>query len=263
MENSILLRQDDGAVRTLTLNNPARLNALSEAMLAALQRELDALASDESVRVVILRAEGKAFCAGHDLREMTAARQSPDGGLAYFEALFATCARMMTSIVKLPQPVVAEVRGVATAAGCQLVASCDLAVAAEGTRFGVNGVNLGLFCSTPMVALTRNIPAKQAFEMLTTGDFIDVEDARRLGLINRVVPDADLSDEARGLAGKISAKLGPAVRIGKRAFYDQAEMNLTDAYAYAGQIMAANMMREDTAEGIGAFLEKRKPAWDH
>ncbi|WP_392663206.1 enoyl-CoA hydratase [Amaricoccus sp. B4] len=262
VREDILLREDEGAIATLTLNNPGKLNALSEAMLATLQAALDDIAASRSVRVVILRAAGKAFCAGHDLREMTAARQAPDGGLAYFETLFATCGRMMTSIVKLPQPVIAEVHGIATAAGCQLVASCDLAVAAEGTRFGVNGVNIGLFCSTPMVALTRNIPRKQAFEMLTAGEFIDAGEARSLGLVNRVVPEAELAGTSRALAERIAAKLGPAVRIGKRAFYEQAEMGLEAAYAHTGRVMAQNMIREDTAAGIEAFLDKRKPEWN-
>jgi enoyl-CoA hydratase/carnithine racemase len=259
MAEDVLLREDAGGIATLTLNNPEKLNALSEALLAALQGALDAIAVDAAVRVVVIRGAGKAFCAGHDLREMSRARQQPDGGLAAFEALFAACSRMMTSLVRLPQPVIAEVHGIATAAGCQLVASCDLAVAAEGARFGVNGVNIGLFCSTPMVALSRNVPMKRAFEMLTTGEFVEAEEARALGLVNRVVPDAGLAAETRGLAEKIAGKLGPAVRIGKRAFYEQAEMGLSEAYDHAGRVMAANMMRDDTAEGIAAFLEKRPP----
>jgi enoyl-CoA hydratase/carnithine racemase len=257
----ILLRSDAEAIATLTLNNPDRLNALSDAMLDALQAAFDALAADRAVRVVILRAEGRAFCAGHDLREMTNGRQAEDGGLAYFEALFAKCARMMLSITRLPQPVIAEVQGVATAAGCQLVATCDLAVAAEGARFGVNGVNLGLFCSTPMVALTRNVPRKRAFELLTTGEFVEAGEARALGLVNRVVPPEELSAAARAFAASIAAKLGPVVAIGKRAFYQQAELSLEAAYAYAGQVMAQNMMRRDTEEGIEAFLDKRAPDW--
>ncbi|MBA3326231.1 MAG: enoyl-CoA hydratase [Rhodobacteraceae bacterium] len=261
MEERLVLRSDAEAVATLTLNDPAKLNALSVAMLAALQAELDRIAEDAGVRVVILRGAGRAFCAGHDLREMTAARQAEDGGLAFFEALFAQCARMMMTLPRLPQPVIAQVGGVAAAAGCQLVASCDLAVAAEGARFGVNGVNIGLFCSTPMVALTRNVPRKAAFEMLTTGDFVEAGEARRLGLVNRVVPPEALDAETRGLAAKLAAKLSPVVDIGKRAFYEQAEMGLSDAYAHAGAVMARNMMRDDTAEGIGAFLQKRPPDW--
>jgi enoyl-CoA hydratase/carnithine racemase len=258
---AILLRADEGAVATLTLNNPARLNALSDAMLDALLAAFEELAGDRVIRVVILRGEGRAFCAGHDLREMTDGRQAPDGGRAYFEALFAKCSRMMLAITRLPQPVIAEVQGVATAAGCQLVATCDLAVAAEGTRFGVNGVNLGLFCSTPMVALTRNIPPKRAFELLTTGELVAATEAQALGLVNRVVPPDALSAAARELAVTIAGKLGPVVAIGKRAFYEQAALGLEDAYAYAGRVMTRNMMREDTAEGIAAFLDKRAPAW--
>ncbi len=261
MTDALVLRDDAEAIATLTLNNPAKLNALSEAMLAALQAELDRLAEDRSIRVVVLRGAGKAFCAGHDLREMTAARQAEDAGLAYFQALFAQCSRMMMSLPALPQPVIAEVHGIATAAGCQLVASCDLAVASEGTRFGVNGVNIGLFCSTPMVALTRNIGRKAAFELLTTGDFVEAEAAQRLGLVNRVVPPDRLGADARALAARIAGKLGPVVAIGKRAFYDQAQMDLAGAYAHTGAVMAQNMLRPDTTEGIGAFLDKRAPAW--
>ncbi len=261
MAEDILLRDDTGGVATLTLNSPGRLNALSDAMLDALGGALATLSDDRSVRVVILKGAGRAFCAGHDLREMTDARQSSDGGAAYFEALFAKCARVMLAITRLPQPVIAEVHGIATAAGCQLVATCDLAVAAEGTRFGVNGVNIGLFCSTPMVALTRNIAPKHAFEMLTTGEMIPAEEAARLGLVNRVVPEAELGGAARELAGRIAGKLGPVVAIGKRAFYEQAEMGLEDAYAHTGRVMVANMLRDDTAEGVAAFLEKRKPDW--
>ncbi len=261
MADDILLREDADAIATLTLNNPAKLNPLSDAMLDALDRALDALAGDRSVRAVILRGAGRAFCAGHDLRELTAGRQAPDGGRAYFEALFAKCAGVMLAITRLPQPVIAEVHGIATAAGCQLVATCDLAVAAEGTRFGVNGVNIGLFCSTPMVALTRNIGRKRAFEMLTTGEMVEAQEAAALGLINRVVPEAELAAASRALAAMIAGKLGPVVAIGKRTFYEQAEMGLEEAYDHAGRVMTANMLRDDTAEGIGAFLEKRKPDW--
>lgn len=262
MTKELVLRSDADAIATLTLNDPDRLNALSVAMLEALQDQLDRLAGDASIRVVILRGAGeRAFCAGHDLREMTAARQAEDGGRAFFEALFDQCARMMTTLPRLPQPVIAEVGGIATAAGCQLVASCDLAVAAEGARFGVNGVNIGLFCSTPMVALTRNIGRKAAFEMLTTGAFVEAEAAQAFGLVNRVVPPNALAGATRAMAATIAGKLGPVVRIGKRAFYEQAEMGLEAAYAHTGAVMAENMMRDDTAEGISAFLEKRKPDW--
>ncbi|SFI39724.1 enoyl-CoA hydratase [Albimonas pacifica] len=258
---TLVLREDLGPVARLTLNQPAKINALSEAMLTRLQAELDRLAGDGSVKAVVLRGAGKAFCAGHDLREMQGARQAPDGGRAYYTALFAQCARMMTSITRLPQPVIAEVHGVATAAGCQLVATCDMAVAAETTRFGVNGVNIGLFCSTPMVALTRNAPAKHAFEMLTTGEFIDAARAREIGLVNRVVPEGEQSEAALALARTVADKLGVAVRIGKEAFYAQAGMSLEAAYAYTGRVMAENMLHRDTAEGVQAFLEKRDPDW--
>ncbi len=257
----LVTRQDLGAVAHLTLNAPERLNALSDAMLAALQAHCDALADDRSIRVVILSGAGRAFCAGHDLREMQAGRQAPDAGAAYFADLFARCTRVMLTLQALPQPVIAQVHGIATAAGCQLVATCDMAVAAEDTRFGVNGVNIGLFCSTPMVALTRAIAPKAAFEMLTTGAFIDAPRAQSLGLINRAVPAAALAAETRALAHTVAAKLGTAVRIGKRAFYDQARMDTATAYAHAGAVMVHNMLDADTDEGIAAFLEKRAPDW--
>ncbi|THD75001.1 enoyl-CoA hydratase [Thalassobius vesicularis] len=258
---AILERHDTGAVAHLKLNSPGSLNALSDAMLAALQSEFDALSNDRSIRAVILSGEGKAFCAGHDLKEMTAGRQAEDGGKAYFKDLFERCARMMMSVQKLPQPVIAQVHGIATAAGCQLVASCDMAIAAEGTRFGVNGVNIGLFCSTPMVALSRNIPRKKAFEMLSTGTFIPAEKAEDLGLINRVVPHDQLSAATEEMANMVASKLGAAVKIGKEAFYNQIQMPLDQAYAYTGDVMVENMLYRDTAEGIAAFLEKRTPDW--
>lgn len=258
---ALLERNDTGAVAHLRMNAPDKLNALSDAMLAALQGEFDALAEDRSIRAIILSGEGKAFCAGHDLKEITAGRQAEDGGKAYFKDLFDRCARMMTSIQRLPQPVIAQVHGIATAAGCQLVASCDMAVAAEGTRFGVNGVNIGLFCSTPMVALTRNIPRKQAFEMLTTGQFIPATRAEALGLVNRVVPPESLAQETAALAGMVAEKLGAAVKIGKQAFYTQIGMPIDQAYDYTGEVMVQNMLYRDTAEGISAFLEKRPPDW--
>jgi enoyl-CoA hydratase/carnithine racemase len=258
---AILERNDTGAVATLKMNVPERLNALSDEMLAALQSEFDALRNDSAIRAVILSGEGKAFCAGHDLKQMTAGRQSEDGGKAYFQDLFSRCAQMMLSIQSLPQPVIAQVHGIATAAGCQLVATCDLAVAAEGTRFGVNGVNIGLFCSTPMVALSRNIPRKRAFEMLTTGDFISAEKAAELGLVNRVVPEMLLEHETAALADQLADKLGSAVKIGKQAFYKQLDMSIEEAYAYTGEVMAQNMLHRDTEEGISAFIEKRPPNW--
>jgi enoyl-CoA hydratase/carnithine racemase len=258
---ALLERNDTGAVAHLRMNAPEKLNALSDAMLAALQSEFDALAQDRSIRAIILSGEGKAFCAGHDLKEMTAGRQAADGGAAYFKDLFDRCARMMLTVQRLPQPVIAQVHGIATAAGCQLVASCDMAVAAEGTRFGVNGVNIGLFCSTPMVALTRNIPRKQAFEMLTTGQFIPATRAEALGLVNKVVPPEVLAQETAALAGMVADKLGAAVRVGKQAFYAQIEMPVAQAYDYTGDVMVQNMLYRDTAEGISAFLEKRHPDW--
>ncbi len=259
---AILDRTDSDAIARLTLNAPEKLNALSDAMLAALQAEFDAISNQPQIRAVILAGNGKAFCAGHDLKEMTAGRQAEDGGKAYFADLFSRCSKMMTAIRNLPQPVIAQAHGIATAAGCQLVASCDMAVAAEGTRFGVNGVNIGLFCSTPMVALSRNIPRKQAFEMLTTGKFIEADRALELGLINRVAPHDDLENATMELAQTVASKLGAAVKIGKQAFYNQLEMPLDQAYAYTGAAMVENMLYRDTAEGISAFLEKRPPEWD-
>jgi enoyl-CoA hydratase/carnithine racemase len=248
-------------VAVLTLQSPGNLNALSDAMLAALRAALIRAGDDERARVVVLRGTGKAFCAGHDLREMQAGRAAADGGAAYFADLFGRCAEVMQMIPALPKPVIAQVHGIATAAGCQLVASCDLAVAAEGTRFGVNGVNIGLFCSTPMVALTRNVPRKQAFELLVTGDFVDAARARELGLVNRVVAPDALEAETMALARQIAGKLGAAVRVGKRAFHDQAGMSLAEAYAHTGAVMVENMLWRDTNEGIAAFIEKRKPDW--
>ena len=259
--DDILIAERLGAVHRLTLNDPGRLNALSEEMLTRLQGEVDALTTDPSARAVIIRGTGKAFCAGHDLRQMQAGRQAADGGREYFNALFAKCARFMTSLRRLPIPVIAEVHGVATAAGCQLVATADMAVAADTTRFGVNGVNIGLFCSTPMVALTRNIAPKQAFEMLTTGEFISAARALEVGLINRVAPEGAQGDAAMALAEKVAEKLSAAVRVGKEAFYAQADMTLDAAYAYTGRVMAENMLLRDTDEGVSAFLEKRKPDW--
>ena len=259
---TILIREDIGAVAKLTLNSPERLNALSDEMLAVLTSMLDTLASDASVKAVIIAGSGKAFCAGHDLKQMQAKRADDDGGAAAFKDLFDRCAAMMGKIQSLPQPVIAQVHGIATAAGCQLVATCDLAVAAEGTRFGVNGVNIGLFCSTPMVALTRNIGRKAAFEMLTTGRFIEPEEAQRLGLINRHVPEDDLAAATLELAQTIAGKLGSAVGHGKGAFYAQAEMTTQDAYAFTGDVMVRNMADDDTDEGINAFLEKRPPNWE-
>lgn len=257
----LIQREVLGPVVRLTLNAPSSLNALSDAMLAALADSLDRIAADRGTRVVVLRGAGKAFCAGHDLKEMQAARSAPDHGAAYFLDLFTRCGAVMQRLPALPQPVIAEVHGIATAAGCQLVASCDMAVAAEGTRFGVNGVNIGLFCSTPMVALTRNLPRKMAFEMLTTGAFIDAARACELGLVNRVVPQDQLADATLALANTVAAKLTAAVKIGKRAFYDQIDLPLAEAYTQTAAVMAENMLWRDTEEGIQAFLEKRAPDW--
>ena len=258
---AILERSDTNAVAHLKLNAPDRLNALSDEMIAALQDQFDALQDDRSVRAVVISGSGKAFCAGHDLKQMTQGRQNEDGGQAYFKDLFDRCAHMMQSIPKLPQPVIAQVHGIATAAGCQLVATCDMAVADTETRFGVNGVNIGLFCSTPMVALSRNIPRKKAFEMLTTGKFISADDAEQLGLINQSVPASDLAGAAQTLAETVASKLGAAVKIGKQAFYEQIQMPLDQACAFTGDVMVENMMHRDTEEGIAAFIDKRPPDW--
>jgi enoyl-CoA hydratase/carnithine racemase len=251
-----LIRTQDGGVVTLTLNRPAQFNALSEGLLEELQTALDALATDGSARVVVLAAAGKAFCAGHDLKEM---RAHPDQ--AYQQALFDRCSRMMLSLTRIPQPVIARVHGLATAAGCQLVAQCDLAVAAEGARFAVSGIDVGLFCSTPSVPLARNVGRKRAFEMLVTGEFIDAETARAEGLVNRVVPADRLDEEIAKLAAAIVAKSPVAVAAGKKVFYRQLELGAAEAYAVASQTMAENMMADDAGEGIDAFIAKRAPVW--
>ncbi|PWG15932.1 enoyl-CoA hydratase [Salibaculum griseiflavum] len=258
---SLLDRTDRNGVAHLVMTAPEKLNALSDAMLAALQETLDEIGESDEIRAVTLAGSGKAFCAGHDLKEMQAGRQAEDGGAAYFADLFTRCTRLMQTIQAIPQPVIAKVHGVAAAAGCQLVATCDMAVAAEGTRFGVNGVNIGLFCSTPMVALTRNVPRKRAFEMLTTGRLIDAEEAVEIGLINKAVPTDRLDAATTDLAETVAGKLASAVRVGKTAFYDQAQMTTAEAYAHAGDVMVRNMLDRDTDEGITAFLEKRKPDW--
>lgn len=259
---TVLERSDTGAIARLTMNAPERLNALSDEMLSALTAELITLKDDPAIRVIIISGKGKAFCAGHDLKQMQAKRSDPDGGAAAWRDLFDRCAAYMQLIQQVPQPVIAQVHGIATAAGCQLVASCDLAVTTDTTRFGVNGVNIGLFCSTPMVALSRNIGRKKTFEMLTTGEFLTADQAMELGLVNRVVAEDDLANETTQLAETIAAKLGSAVRIGKRAFYEQLELPIADAYAHTGDVMVANMVNPDTDEGIRAFLEKRAPDWD-
>jgi enoyl-CoA hydratase/carnithine racemase len=256
VESPPLLRRDDAGVAWLTLNRPAARNALSVALLSALDAELAAIATDRSVRVVVIAGAGPGFCAGHDLREM---RANPDR--ASIESLFAQCSALMLRIVRLPKPVIARVHGIATAAGCQLVATCDLAVASTEARFGVNGINAGLFCSTPMVALSRNVGRKAAMELLLTGDLIDAARAREMGLVNQVVPPDELDGAVAALAARIAGKSARAVAIGKEGFYRQAEMGLDDAYAYASKAMACNMMARDAAEGIDAFLAKRAPVW--
>ena len=256
IEQPPLLRQDESGVAWLTLNRPAARNALSVGLMQALDAALVAVAEDASVRVVVIAAAGPAFCAGHDLREMRANQDR-----SFTEALFAQCSALMMRIVRLPKPVIARVHGIATAAGCQLVASCDLAVAATHARFATPGVNIGLFCSTPMVALSRAVGRKAAMEMLLTGDMIDAAQARDLGLINRVVPADQLDETVAALAGQIAAKSALTLAIGKEAFYRQAEMDLDAAYRYAAEAMTRNMMARDAAEGIDAFLAKRAPVW--
>lgn len=251
-----LLTDHASGVTTLTLNRPDQFNALSEELLAALQGALDAVAQDDAVRCVVLAGAGRAFCAGHDLKQM---RANPDE--RYYQKLFAQCGRVMQSIVNLPVPVIAKVQGTATAAGCQLVASCDLAVAADTAKFAVSGINVGLFCSTPAVALTRNVSSKKAFEMLITGQFISAADAADQGLINQAVAPDQLNAAVDALVDAICAKSPLAVRTGKAMYHRQRAMNLSDAYDYAGQVMAQNMMAEDVAEGIDAFMQKRHPVW--
>ena len=252
------LKEDGAKVRTLTLNRPKQYNPLSADMLTALQTELETVAGDESVRLVVLAAEGKAFCAGHDLKQMRANRDND-----HYQNLFKQCSHLMQTIVCLPQPVIARVQGIATAAGCQLVASCDLAVASEQARFAVSGINVGLFCSTPGVALSRNVLRKHAFDMLITGRFIDATTAVNYGLINAAVPEAELDTAIANYVDAICSKSAVAVRTGKQMFQQQLEQTLEAAYDYAGDVMACNMMAEDAAEGIDAFIAKREPQWRH
>ena len=259
---SLVERIDDGAISRLLLNQPSRLNVLSDDLLNTLQEELSSVGKSKNIRCLIISGAGNGFCAGHDLKEMTNKRQNPDGGVAYFRDLFVRCSKMMTTIRSLPQPVIAQVHGIATAAGCQLVASCDLAVADDSARFGVNGVNIGLFCSTPMVALTRAVGRKKAFEMLVTGQFLEAKEAKEIGLINKISEIGQLEKTTDELALQITSKLGDAVKIGKEAFYKQSEMNLKDAYDYTGAVMAENMMFEQTKKGINLFLDKKTPEWD-
>ncbi len=256
MTDPILLRRDEAGVAWLTLNRPAARNALSLGLMQALDDALQAIAGDAAIRVVVIGGAGPAFCAGHDLREI---RTTPTR--AAYGQVFALCSQLMQRIVRLPKPVIARVHGVATAAGCQLVASADLAIAADTARFATPGVNIGLFCSTPMVALSRAVPRKQAMEMLLTGDLVDAVRAREIGLVNQVVPEAALDGAVGALAARIAAKSPLTLAIGKEAFYRQAEMDLGAAYDYAAEVMTRNMLARDAAEGIDAFLEKRKPAW--
>jgi enoyl-CoA hydratase/carnithine racemase len=256
-----LLRESVGSIAVLTLNRPAARNALSEGLIAELHAAIDDVRDDTSVRAVVIAANGPAFSAGHDMKELTARRTDADRGRAYFEQMMTACSEMMLAIVHLPKPVVAAVQGVATAAGCQLVATCDLAVASEAATFAMPGVDIGLFCSTPMVALSRNVPRKQAMEMLLTAERIPAGRARDIGLINRVVAAGTERDAAIALAQKIATKSAYTIKTGKEAFYRQAEMSLADAYRYASQVMTENMMARDAEEGIGAVIAKREPKW--
>ena len=260
-QQQILLREKVGSIAVLTLNRPAARNSLSEALIAELHAALDEIRDDNSVRGVVIAANGPAFSAGHDMKELTARRSDGDRGRAYFSQLMNACCAMMQAIVHLPKPVVASVQGIATAAGCQLVASCDLAVASEQASFATPGVDIGLFCSTPMVALSRNVPRKQAMEMLLTGEPVPAEQARAFGLVNHVVPAGTEREAAIALAQKVALKSAYTVKLGKEAFYRQIEMNLADAYRYAAEVMTENMMARDAEEGIGAFIEKREPKW--
>ena len=260
-QSSILSRETLGGIALLTLNRPAARNSLSEAMIADLHTALNEIAKDNDIRALVIAGNGPAFCAGHDLKQLTARRTDADGGKAYFRHIMTSCSAMMQAIVNLPKPVIAAVQGIATAAGCQLVASCDMAVASDDARFATSGIDNGLFCSTPMVALSRNVSRKHAMEMLLLGEMIPAEQAAAYGLVNRVVPDAEVLKEAIALATKVAAKSPLTVATGKVAFYKQAEMPLSEAYTYATRVMVENMLARDAEEGIGAFLEKRKPEW--
>ena len=257
----ILLRETVGSIAVLTLNRPAARNSLSEGMIGELHAALNDIRDDKNIRGVVLTANGSAYSAGHDMKELTARRSDADRGRAYFAQIMNACSAMMQAIVRLPKPVVASVQGIATAAGCQLVASCDLAIASEAAAFATPGVDIGLFCSTPMVALSRNVPRKQAMEMLLTGEPISAATAKEIGLINRVVSAGTERDAAIALAQKVALKSAYTVKLGKEAFYRQAEMSLADAYRYAAEVMTENMMARDAEEGIGAFIEKREPKW--
>jgi enoyl-CoA hydratase/carnithine racemase len=255
-DDALVLRRDEGTVATLTLNRPKAYNALSLEMMRALIAQLEAVGADTGVRAVVLEGSGKGFCAGHDLKEL---RANPERG--FYEETFDTCCRLMTAITRLPQPVIAKVHGIATAAGCQLVATCDLAVAADTASFATPGVNIGLFCSTPMVALSRNVPRKRAMEMLLTGEMLDAPTAAQWGLVNRAVDHAALDATVQGFADAVARKSPHVLKIGKRAFYEQLDMSLDEAYRHTAEVMTENMMAKDAAEGIDAFLEKRTPQW--
>jgi enoyl-CoA hydratase/carnithine racemase len=257
----VLLRERDGDVAVLTLNRPQARNSLSEALLIALSEAFSEIGTDKTVRAVVLAANGTAFCAGHDMKELTARRADADGGRAYFSQIMTVCSGMMQMIVNLPQPVIAAVQGPASAAGCQLVASCDLAIASAAAKFATPGVDIGLFCSTPMVALSRNVARKHAMEMLLTGEMVAADDAARIGLINRVVAAGEERQAAVALAKQFASKSSYVLKIGKHAFYRQAEMGLAAAYAYASEVMTENMMARDAEEGLCAFIEKREPKW--
>ena len=261
-DTPVLLRERDGDVAILVLNRPEARNSLSEALLIALSDSLFELAADKTVRAVVLAANGPAFCSGHDLKELTSRRSDGDGGRAYFRKVMTLCSAMMQQIVNLPVPMIAAVQGVATAAGCQLVATCDLAIASTGATFATPGVDIGLFCSTPMVALSRNVARKHAMEMLLTGDAVSAEDAYRIGLINRVVKPGKEREEALTFGHKIAGKSSHIVKIGKEGFYRQAEMNLSDAYRYVSEVMVENLMARDAEEGLNAFIDKREPKWE-
>jgi enoyl-CoA hydratase/carnithine racemase len=261
-DGPMLLRRCSGGVLTLTLNRPLARNSLSRQLIDELQTALDQAADDPDSRVIVVAANGTVFCAGHDIRELSAARQAKDGGKAYFSETFVSSSRLMQAIVSHPKTVIADVRGMATAAGCQLVASCDLALAAESAKFATPGVNIGLFCSTPMVALSRKIGRNHAMEMLLTGEPVDAREAAKIGLINRAVPDTAMDSEIERLAGVIASKSPLTLTTGKQAFYCQAEMPLAEAYEYAGRVMVENMLRRDSKEGMAAFLEKRPPDWN-
>src|ERR1700682_4779824 len=260
-QTPILLRQTLGSISLLTLNRPGARNSLSEGLIAELHAALSEIHDDATIRAVVIAANGPAFSAGHDMKELTARRADADRGRAYFAEIMNACSAMMQAIVQLPKPFVAAVQGVATAAGCQLVASCDLAVASEAATFATPGVDIGLFCSTPMVALSRNVPRKQAMEMLLTGEPVSATTAQSLGLVNRVVAANSEREAAIALAQQVALKSAHTVKLGKEAFYRQAEMSLADAYRYAAEVMTENMMARDAEEGIGAFIEKREPKW--